>query len=538
MLEETLKDITELYWLETQNKPSIDENLKKYICADTNGGVSLLKAELDYARESKNIHSNSSENLVLLVGLSIEPLLQSICVYEPENVILILNQEGYPVLYDRGNRYGTEEADIFAKHIIKAVGLLAKESFISNNPNIHCHPSKDDEIFKTLVKTVHDKNDVVVDITGGKKSMVTGAFLYAAFAGARISYVDFDKYSVKNRRPYGFSCKIGELSNPYLEFSLREWENVRIHYNKYHFNEALQLLKKDIRSPMIRNLPYSEEAIDNLIGFIEFYNKWDSGDFCSAKKKVDKLRKNIEIDGDMKFPSVLEVLGDTGSWYKIDSNHSYIPPPIYGDLNKLLPYVLDELARVERLIKYNEDYRSAFLQAGGVNEMIMLGRLLNLVRETEERNFLLNKLKVKTPRAKEVFDVLLQDGTKTVGPGGNLTIPGWKKNEGRKLIKFDIYKTNKWWEGFFMNMQKRGCEFEHEIFLDMRNEVAHKHFPVSKEWADEGLKFVRANLEDFLNNHLHNIELGDYCTKTLPWSELCNLCGMKTFLTPNLRRDE
>jgi hypothetical protein len=100
-------------------------------------------------------------------------------------------------------------------------------------------------VFQTLVDVLHDETDVVIDVTGGKKSMVSGAYLYAAYAGARISYVDFEEYDPKYRRPYGYSCKIGELANPYQEFALREWERVRNLYERYQFREAREIVNSN-----------------------------------------------------------------------------------------------------------------------------------------------------------------------------------------------------------------------------------------------------------------------------------------------------
>ena len=117
-----------------------------------------------------------------------------------------------------------------------------------------------------------------------------------------------------------------------------------------------------------------------------------------------------------------------------------------------------------------------------------------------------------------------------------------------------------WWQKTDMfkdENNKKG----YEIFLDKRNEAAHKYFPVPRRWAEEGFKFVMANFEDFLDqvkddpvvncgtcalrrsehlsqpHFLQPIRM-NCCTYALPWSELCKLCKVDCFLTPNLRRDE
>ena len=66
-----------------------------------------------------------------------------------------------------------------------------------------------------------------VDITGGKKSMVVGTFLYAVHSELPITYVDFGKYNSDFSKPYGYSCKIGQITDPYKAFQLRDWERIR-----------------------------------------------------------------------------------------------------------------------------------------------------------------------------------------------------------------------------------------------------------------------------------------------------------------------
>lgn len=536
MLRDNLERKTEVYWSESRGTP-IDANLERYICKNEKelDDKSLLEAELYYAKAKGNIQVAECETLVLLVGLSLEPLLQSICVYKPEKVVLILNEEGYPVPGQWGKPI-LEDPNIFAGHLTKAVDLLTDNKL---NP-VRC-PAKYSKIFETLVKALHNEDhedSLVIDITGGKKSMVTSAFLYAAFSGARISYVDFESYSFENRRPYGFSCKIGELANPFQDFALREWEKVRVLYNRYQFNEALQMLS-DIKITMLDMLPNSEKSMGTLIDFLDFYNRWDSGDFEGATKKAEELQR---IVGQFDLPSVVPLLGNEGCWYEID-NPNCKPTPIYGDLDKLTVYVWDEMARIERLIQYNEDYRSAFLRAGGASEILMLGRLLLLVENQNDRTLLLNKLKERTPSAKNMFKFFSNPnkGSFTIGYSNkcDVCVPSFTKDD-RRIFANRSYPMSSWWQIIekFKDRQTRG----YDIFLDMRNEVAHKYFPVPKEWAEEGLEFVKANCEDFMENHVKDRVVKDNCdkyiTNALPWLELCELCGVAAFLTPNLRRNK
>ena len=219
-----LKRATRDYW-DAYEPSEIDAAMQRYICdgIDELNNQSLLEAELEHARRTRNITARPCETLVLMVGHSLEPLLQSVCVYEPQKVVLLLNEDGYGP---------EEEWHVFAGHLTEAIEHLVSEGLLDQHPEIpgeggdqgYAVADTPEAVFRRLVEVLADETDVVIDVTGGKKSMVSGAYLYAAYAGTRISYVDFDEYDPEYRRPYGYSCKIGGLSNPYDAFVLREWE--------------------------------------------------------------------------------------------------------------------------------------------------------------------------------------------------------------------------------------------------------------------------------------------------------------------------
>ena len=158
-------------------------------------------------------------------------------------------------------------------------------------------------MFKALVKVLHNEEDVVIDITGGKKSMVAGAFMYAAYAGSRISDVDFEEYDPEERRPYGFGCKIGELTNPYEKFALHEWERVRVLYERYQFRDAQMLLMSrngkgksgTVIDAMKDYLPDSEPAIQLLASILCCYEYWDAGCIMKLQKWLDISRNGLTL---------------------------------------------------------------------------------------------------------------------------------------------------------------------------------------------------------------------------------------------------
>ncbi|RME56412.1 CRISPR-associated protein, partial [Candidatus Parcubacteria bacterium] len=363
MQESDIERVTKVYW-DCFEPSQIDEAMHWYVLEGQKqlDDKSLLEAELDYARSKGRLPEQDCKTLVLLVGYSLEPLLQSVCAYTPQKVMLILNEDGYL----------GEGWDVFADHVKEAIGLLVEKGLLTKQPELpgedgkvgYPAADKPSEVFQTLVKVLHNETNVVIDVTGGKKSMVSGAYLYAAYAGARISYVD-NEYDPKNRRPYGYSCRIGELDNPYQTFSLREWERVRALYRNYQFREARRVLQA-MSPAMTEVMPKSAQPIRTLQDFLGFYERWDSGNYRGAKQFASE--QNLPS---FEQPSAVTELGDR--WFEISGNDfTSKPTHFYGDMDAVRVYVADELARIRRLIDYSEDYRSAFLRAGSVNEIVML----------------------------------------------------------------------------------------------------------------------------------------------------------------------
>jgi hypothetical protein len=518
MDKDELRDATHVYWNEIDKTDRPVEQMRHYICnSQRRLGKSLLKAELEYARKEQT----HCKTLVLPVGFSLEPLMLSVCNYRPERLVLLLNRQ-----YE--SKKGLEEGNAFGGHVIKAIHFLVDEHFIHKLPEFlgsengssgYVTTDTPSEVFRTLVKALHSEEDVVIDVTGGKKSMVVGAFLYAAYANVRISYVDFGEYNPESRRPYGYTCQISELSNPYQMFALHEWERLRELYSRYKFRDAYELLEREISTTVRDFLPSkAKSSIEMMIAIIKCYACWDSGDFNKAKQRAQKIENFYP-------PDAVTKLGDR--WIKIQGNNlENKPKDLYGNLELLPVYIYDELNRISRLIQYNADYRSAFLRAGGVNEVIMLARVVSLVNDQGEKTLLLDRLDKNTPNASKVFEVLC--GLK----GTEIRIDRDLPFKNAPKITFELKsKMNPWWKRLDRFNQPKG----YDSFLDMRNDLIHKYYPVPRSWAKDALRFASLDFEDFLDSQQQKpLELN---ANAMMWSNLCQFCGIDAFLSSNLRKD-
>lgn len=333
--------------------------------------------------------------LVLLVGQSFEPLLHAVLAYQPTEVLPVLNKfyreiERDVALATTGKEM-RHRLDVSLNEMQRA-GLLS--------PVVHlrdCAPLEEETpsaVFRFLLQHLRrdwaDKT-IVIDITGAKKSMVAGAFFLAAYCNTPVSYVDFDIYDPLWRRPYGCTCRVDFLANPYRDFYLRDWSRVRRLYEQYAFAAARQEVEQ-ICEQMELSKMFSEQdvgAARQLEAALAVYEAWDNGDYHGA---AERARSLAALPG-WQTPWAVEVLGtiwpyaDQGvgpgeAAIQILARHlalkrGWLSPEdsLFNRPEALLAYVLDELAKVERLTKYKEDYRGAFLRAAGLEEFLLKARL-------------------------------------------------------------------------------------------------------------------------------------------------------------------
>jgi hypothetical protein len=288
-------------------------------------------------------------------------------------------------------------------------------------------------------------------------------------------------------------------------------------YKRYQFRDAHDLLLGSILYTMANILPETVKPIQDLGAFLDYYEKWDYGDFRGAKLISNSMRA-------FNQPSAVKELGDI--WYEFsDRDFLNKPKGFYGNLSAMNVYVYDELERICRLIEYKQDYRSAFLRAGGVSEIIMLARVIQLVRNPMERNNLLDALDEYTPNARKVFIAMLDSEKTNINVQKDIPF-----RNAPPIIIPKSYPMTAWWKKTTMFSANNGWD----ILLTKRNELAHKYFSVPREWAEDALKFAQANFEDFKGQPMISKDLQ---TSALPWFELIQLCGLSGYLPPNLLKE-
>ncbi len=558
-----LKDRTREYW---EKSPGYDCYIEELL------GMELREAGKDSARlrgVGKPVHT-----LAITVGESFEPLLQLVCVLRPQRVVLILN-----AFY--GNTPGEDKGRQLKRLMVK----LAKASNVPER----FRPALEDasfelrelqrdtptQVFRALREAMQDPRALppdghtnVIDITGAKKSMVVGAFLFAAHSGIPITYVDFDEYNAQRGKPYGYTCRIGEIANPYEAFRLRDWEQVRRLYESYNFRTARALLSDVINAmaqPLGEEPLFAQtdvEKVGRLSALLEMYEAWENGDYATAKA----LRDRFSLSPDL-VPSSIDELGDI--WPNVSAisdaqraaeallnQHLALKqgagmPSLFAQPMPLLAYVRDELAKIERLIDKNEDYRSAYLRAAGLDEFLLKARLVmcwfaGKLTVQIGNNSPLASNALNEPERSEAFKALVNHSGADVMRQA-LCLPNSleiRKKRGKEeriaVCTTDSPSLSAYWQGTPLDFD--AFTFENRSgFARLRGEAIHTHLYIPRPIAEAALELVTNAVAEFERNWLEHFYPGtlaqaDGKSIAAPsWTFLCEKLELD-FLPPRLRR--
>ena len=166
------------------------------------------------------------EALILTVGLSPEPLILSILATKPKRVGLLY----------------TPETEKFLPRIQKETALtldqLDKRKIDGSNII---------EMYEAIMGLYTDwgsPSNVAVDITGGKKSMVSGAAMAGAVLGADIYYVDTNHFNRELGKPEPGSEYLSLLDNPYTVLGDLEVEKAKDLYDRYDYAGAQRIFNQ------------------------------------------------------------------------------------------------------------------------------------------------------------------------------------------------------------------------------------------------------------------------------------------------------
>jgi hypothetical protein len=398
------------YWDETRTGPKINWYIDR-----------LLFDELEWATTCGPVKRRPCDVLVVLVGYSFEPLLQAICVYDPKEIIPIVNYAYGDAADARSRISGHVQAEKLRAAVARAKAADGTKNWLENEtvfmdppPNGSGLPATRQigadspvEVFAVLQSTIiprlrdDPRLKVVVDITGAKKSMVAGAYLFASYANLPVSYVDFDHYDPNFGKPYGYSCRPGYINSPQDDFMINQWRHVYEHYENAAFGNARSMLEEIVKgmsgdAPPLDTLgqpnqrrglfpPKDIAATERMRNVLEILDRWENGDLQALVREQVSHQLVDPAPGPGFWPDALVKLGPR--WVDLKQSGSLLDRiddfelgqgGFYHDAQVARLYAHDELEKVSRLIRNKHDYRSAFLRAVGLFDLLCKTRLMLL----------------------------------------------------------------------------------------------------------------------------------------------------------------
>lgn len=528
---------TKQYLQKRSLKPNlISDSIEEYI-------QNLLPRELEAARKIDENRlpkeSQKADILVLLVGFSFEPLLQSVCAYKPREVLLVLNDiytediNGQMVGGWISKLIQKLPDDLLPEKPQKIGALEINES--TGEEQFITQPARPDKVFQFLIDQLlrkpngNEKGRIVIDITGAKKSMVTGAYLFGALTDCALSYVDFEVYDPEHSSPYGYSCNIGEISNPYRSFQIANWRRVQERYEHYALGEAAKLLDEIIAELVREGMFMQEEKKDEtgevdaqkqepeelvrlkkLREVITLYASWDAGDIPQA---YGKWKSEIEAIRIVTPPMVMEKLGP--AWQEAEANATTVAQTgafaqahwakdkwaeILGTNHwqVMLVYVQDELAKIQRILKLQGDARAAFIRAANLHEYTLKMRLLILVHINDGFRLISGSVNA-------LFGVAFFKASQailfSVNPANSKFLQKFNENSNVRIeLKGNISTLKlKMFDGWDALL---GTETERRLvdrFREVRNSALHSLSVIPQEDATSAVEFIEKDWDNLLD---------------------------------------
>ena len=163
-------------WLKLNNEGHFEEARDFYF-------ESLFASVIEDFKERTDSHFKKGGVLFSILGYTPEPIILTQRALEPEKHIIFYSKNG--------KQFDNEIAPYLEKYLTSDYELVEFED------------TSFDTIYKVMKEqmALHSAREYYVDITGGKKSMVASAAIFARDYDCNLLYVDYDDYIAELRRP-------------------------------------------------------------------------------------------------------------------------------------------------------------------------------------------------------------------------------------------------------------------------------------------------------------------------------------------------
>jgi hypothetical protein len=226
----------------------------------------------------------SPDILIQLVGHSAPPLLLMLDALRPATVVWIHTADTLEITHDLSDLMEVHEIpapEMRHRHTLK--GEASSDPAVTYRAILEHLPS--------VEAGASDGPTVAIDVTGGKKSMVAGAFMAGGVFepyDVPLYYVDFEAFDPGSGRPIPGTEFLNQLVNPYALYSKRERAQIRELFNSHQYVAARTLLDAVLTKPDAASSPGDDLLAGIVAGltrarqYADCYAKWDAFDYPGA----------------------------------------------------------------------------------------------------------------------------------------------------------------------------------------------------------------------------------------------------------------
>ncbi len=221
--------------------------------------------------------------MVVTVGGSTKPIERSIFEHRPEFVSFFASQD---------------TCDLIAqiKSSLEAQGVSIKsEVTLADDVNdlLHCH-EKAEEAVQRVMRRGYERDNVIVDYTGGTKNMSVALALAAITHGVSFSYVGG---SERTKSGVGVVVDGHEIVyksiNPWDFLAVEEKKKIALLFNQYQFKAA-----NDLIDGLLEKSSKYKSLFRKISFLIDGYQNWDLFRHKDAQKAFDRAKIEEIMESD------------------------------------------------------------------------------------------------------------------------------------------------------------------------------------------------------------------------------------------------
>lgn len=408
-----------------------------------------------------------AKGLIATVGGTPQPLIATIVEHKPELVCFLCSQESVEKIKEIKDGIANQ----LGEQCIQRDHKVLVEDY---NDVVHCY-EKAQECFRKLKDWGITPEEIVVDYTGGTKSMSVALGLAAVRFGCMFSYVGGSK---RTKEGLGIVVdgteQVYTSINPWSFFAVEEKRRIAEAFNSYQFIAALEATRNLLARPNLD--PTLKQFLQIFELLCEGYSAWDRFEHQKAteslKKAASQLESYVELGSRESYRSFLKDVKSNLEWLQ------RLQRQTHGFKHPARSQVFDLIANAKRRIdegKYDD-------------AVARLYRALEM-----EGQVCLREDPLRIESASDVPEEKLPEGLRD-------EFKRKYREEQTGKIKLPLYAVFRLLERAGHPRGKRFQEMEKELkkILSARNHsiLAHGTTPIQKDTCEEFLRLILEFLGD------------------------------------------